>query len=240
MVYSFLLTFFAGFSTLLGYFFIFIKSKNINRFISYCLSLVIGVMLSLSVFELIPESYSFFIKQHLYFQSILLIIIFFLIGIILSLIIEKIFDNKNNLYKIGIVSMVAIVLHNLPEGIITFLTSSLDKSIGINLAFTIAIHNILEGISISIPIFYSTKSYKKTFIYLLISALSEPLGGLISYFLFKDIISNFFIGLLLSIVSGIMIYISVFTLYSYINKNKKNYLLIAGGFILLFLILLIQ
>ena len=55
MVYSFLLTFFAGFSTLLGYFFIFIKSKNINRFISYCLSLVIGVMLSLSVFELILQ-----------------------------------------------------------------------------------------------------------------------------------------------------------------------------------------
>jgi len=40
----------------------------------------------------------------------------------------------------------------------------------------IALHNIPEGISVSVPIFYATGNRRKAFLYSLISGLAEPLG----------------------------------------------------------------
>ena len=69
--------------------------------------------------------------------------------------------------------MIAIILHNVPEGIATFVATNSDVSLGISLAIAIAMHNIPEGISISIPIYYSTGSRKKAVLYTCISALSD-------------------------------------------------------------------
>ena len=58
----------------------------------------------------------------------------------------------NQLYKLGLISVVALMLHNIPEGITTFISSSLDSKLGIVLAASIALHNIPEGISLAVPI----------------------------------------------------------------------------------------
>ena len=67
------------------------------------------------------------------------------------------------LYKVGIVSMLAIILHNIPEGIATYVTGVSNKTLAISLTIAIALHNIPEGISIAVPIYYSTKSKLKAF-----------------------------------------------------------------------------
>ncbi len=41
----------------------------------------------------------------------------------------------------------AIVLHNLPEGILTLFTNAADSALGPSLALAIALHNIPEGIA---------------------------------------------------------------------------------------------
>lgn len=84
-------------------------------------------------------------------------------------------------------------------------------------------HNIPEGISISIPIYYSTKSRKKAFLYTLISALSEPFGALLAYLFLYKIINNLIMGILLSLIAGIMTHISICELLkeSLNYKNKK-------------------
>lgn len=65
--------------------------------------------------------------------------------------------------------MIAIILHNIPEGIATFVATNSDITLGISLAIAIAMHNIPEGISISVPIYYSTNNKRKPFIYRSIS-----------------------------------------------------------------------
>ena len=52
----------------------------------------------------------------------------------------------------------------------------------------IALHNIPEGIAISIPIYYATKSKVKALYYTFISALSEPFGALITYLFLQNLI----------------------------------------------------
>ena len=61
--------------------------------------------------------------------------------------------------------MIVIVLHNIPEGIVTFIVSNKNIMLGISMCIAIALHNIPEGISIAVPIYYSTKSKKKAIFY---------------------------------------------------------------------------
>lgn len=117
-------------------------------------------------------------------------------------------NNSDNLYKVGIISMLAIILHNIPEGIVTFISTTKCTTLGISLTTAIALHNIPEGISIGVPIYYSTKSKKKAFLYTLISALSEPFGALLTYIFLFPYINDFVLGLLFSLIAGIMLQIS--------------------------------
>ena len=66
----------------------------------------------------------------------------------------------------------------------TFLSALEDPTIGIPIAIAIALHNIPEGVSVSIPIFYATGNRKKAFVYSFLSGLAEPIGALIGFGLY--------------------------------------------------------
>ena len=161
---AFFLTMLAGFSTLLGVMPIFIPIKNEKKVIISCLAFAAGVMICVSITDLIPESISLLGEKYYGIFPYLLSFICLFIGILVSSYIEgNLFqlEEKNSLYKVGIVSMIAIILHNIPEGIITFISTTKDTSLGISLAIAIALHNIPEGISIGIPIYYASKKKSK-------------------------------------------------------------------------------
>ena len=118
--------------------------------------------------------------------------------------------------------MTAIILHNIPEGIITYIVSNKNIILGLSICISIAIHNIPEGISIAIPIYYSTKSKTKAILYTLISSLSELLGAILTYLFLSKYMNNLIIGIILSITAGIMIQISINKLFpTGKNYNKK-------------------
>jgi len=240
-VLGFILTCISGFSTLLGFFIIFLK-KDHSKLLSSSLYFASGVMLCVSILDLIPSSYFHINSYYFVIFSILLVILFMVIGIIISMLIDKFLpDNNDNIYHLGIMTMLVIILHNLPEGIITYITSANDIKLGLSLTLAISLHNIPEGISIAVPIYYSTKSYKKAFLYTFISALSEPLGAVISYLFLSKYIDNLILGLLFSMIAGIMIHISCYELIpnakKYSKKNNTIYFLI--GWLVMLISLLI-
>lgn len=103
------------------------------------------------------------------------------------------------------------------------MASNTNMKLGISLAIAIAFHNIPEGISISIPIYYATDSKFKAFMYTFISGMSELLGAIITYLFLSKLINSVFMGLLFSVIAGIMIHISIYELLptSLNYKNKK-------------------
>ena len=215
----FLLTLIASLSTLLGSIPIFLKkSKNL---IITSLAFAAGVMITVSITDLIPESYSLLINNHNKFETILLILIFINIGVIISMIIDKFLPSNNELYRVGIVNMLAIILHNIPEGIATFITSSNNITLGITLTIAIAAHNIPEGIGIALPIYYSTNNKYKALLYTFISGISEFLGAIIAFLFLKDIINLNNLGFLFSIIAGIMIHIAIYELIPTSLRYKK-------------------
>lgn len=206
---------------MIGYFFIFFNIKNKNKYISKCLFFSSFVMLFISLFDLIPASFSYINKIYDFIPSVAIMAIYVIFGGIFVWMIDKNNKNDNKLYKIGIISLISLVLHNIPEGIITFLTSSKNIRLGLSLSISIALHNIPEGIIISIPIFYGYGSRKKALLYTFIAALSEPLGALICY-LFLYNIDNYTFSIILSFTAGIMIYLSIFELLLNGLKYKKE------------------
>lgn len=219
---GFLLSFLAGISTLLGALFIFLNKKKKDKFIVSALSFASSIMFFVSIFDLIPEGFHLLTSNFSNIYSVLIIIIFIFVGTNISIFIEKTLpENNNNLFRVGIISMIAIILHNIPEGMATFIATSSDVSLGITLTIAIALHNIPEGISISLPIYYSTNNKKKAFLYTFISGMSEPFGAFIAYSLLTPFINNITLGVLFSIISGIMIYISIFELLNTALKYKN-------------------
>ena len=95
----------AGISTIIGCFPIYFPYSYHNRIIGYSLSLSSGIMLSISILSLIPESLSY-LKGLNTIPSLLIFGIFFLLGILSSKTIDKIVTLKENtkLYQIGIIS----------------------------------------------------------------------------------------------------------------------------------------
>ena len=118
--------------------------------------------------------------------------------------------------------MLAIIMHNIPEGIATFLAANNNRSLGLSLAIAIAFHNIPEGIGISIPIYYATQNRKKAFFYTLISGISEPFGAILAFFFLKNIVTDTIMGFIFAFIAGIMIYISVYELLKEVKTYKKR------------------
>lgn len=232
--FSFLLTILAGGSTMIGMLVIFIKKKNYDSIIVSSLAFAAGVMICVSITDLIPEAIFLLGTNLSTLGSIFLSFLGIFLGIVVSMLIDYylpdkpiINSNNSSLFKVGIISMIAIILHNVPEGIATFATTSSDVSLGITLAIAIAMHNIPEGISISVPIYFSTGSKKKAFLYTFISALSEPFGALLAFLFLKDIMNDIILGILFSIIAGIMMQISFCELIPNAKKyNIKKYFII--------------
>jgi len=136
----------AGMSTFLGGIIIFlnISESKINKFITFCLAFSLSIMIGISITDLIPSSYFTIFAYYDFVKASFTLLLSFIVGILLV----KIFDNINNyddsLYKLGILSMITLILHNLPEGIATFITSISDIDLGIKLSLSIMFHNIPE------------------------------------------------------------------------------------------------
>lgn len=204
------LSFFAGICTILGFLIIFIRPKKVEQIICKALSLSSGVMLGISLIDLLPNAFSKLSLKYNSLFTLLIIILFLLAGIIVSYFMDTLIGEKegllsNDLYRGGLLTFFVIILHNVPEGIITYLTTEKELLLGIKLSIAIALHNIPEGISIAVPIFYSTGSKIKSFTYTLISGMSEFFGALICMLLFKDKMIISLLGPLYAFIVGIML-----------------------------------
>lgn len=131
---------------------------------------------------------------------------------------------KKHLPRLSGFTALAIVLHNLPEGLATFISALQKPSIAFPIVLAIAIHNIPEGIAVSIPMYYATGSRKKAFFLSFLSGLSEPVGALVFYLIFRPIIGDMMLSILFGVVAGIMIYISIDELLPSAQKYGEHHL----------------
>ena len=238
LFYSFFIPFLAGISTILGYFPTYISKKHQDSVIAISLAISSGVMLTVSCFSLFPEAIST-ISSTLTVSSLLLFLAWFALGVLCSLFLDyeiAKLENFSPLYRLGLVSSFALILHNIPEGITTFLTTSSNFKLGLSLSIAIALHNIPEGIAIAVPIYYSTGSHKKAFFYTFLSGFSEFFGAILAYLFLYQYFQSTLLFIVLSATCGIMVHISIQELLpkalSYGSLKKVLFGFLLGCFLM--------
>ncbi|KAI3426296.1 hypothetical protein D9Q98_008669 [Chlorella vulgaris] len=115
--------------------------------------------------------------------------------------------HTQDLLRMGILTGCAIAIHNIPEGLATFVGAMNDTKAGGSIAAAIAIHNIPEGICVAMPIYYATGSKLKGFMWGSLTGFAEPLGGLLGY-LVLDQEEPLSFGIVFGFVAGIMVFVS--------------------------------
>jgi ZIP family zinc transporter len=139
-------------------------------------------------------------------------------------------NGKENisLERTSILVFLGVFIHNLPEGIATFVGTVRDVELGILLAIAVALHNIPEGVAVAVPIYAVTKSKKKAFFWSFLSGISEFLGAVVFGFIFLPFINDYLLGAMLAIVGGLMVYISLDELLPVSHSLGKEHHSILG------------
>ncbi|MCJ7675549.1 MAG: ZIP family metal transporter, partial [Sedimentisphaerales bacterium] len=113
-------------------------------------------------------------------------------------------------------------------GLATFTSAISDVHLGIFIAIAIAIHNIPEGIAVSVPIFFATGNKNKAFFYSFLSGMSEPAAAIIGYLVLLPFLTPAVLAALLAFTAGVMIYISLDELLPMAHRYGHGHLVIAG------------
>jgi len=74
--------------------------------------------------------------------------------------------------------------------------------LGLPLVLAIALHNIPEGAVVFSPVYTATKSKSTAFLYTFVSALCEPFGALVFGFLFREYLTKYVVKISLGCVAG--------------------------------------
>lgn len=227
-----------------GFAFIF---KNDKKFIDFSTSLGFGVMISLILFELIPEVIEIFSDNQNIVRTIALTIIFVAIGILILKILDLFIpdhDNKstsNKLYHIALITSISLIIHNILEGMAVYSTLVNSIKMGIFVCLGVGVHNIVLGMVITSFFYKFNNNKQKTLLIMLLVSLSTFLGGILS--LVIGTTSELIEGIILAITLGMLIYITIFELLPHIiqSKNKKNSIIgITLGIIILIISLLFE
>jgi zinc transporter, ZIP family len=189
------------------------KREN-KKFISFVLGFAAGVMVGISLFELLPESIETagFLKAGIAFfiGAALMFGIDFLIPHEYIGQQERINDKTNKrLLKTGTFVAIGIAIHNFPEGMAVFYSTLYDFRLGLTIAVAIAIHNIPEGIAVATPIYAATGSRAKGFLFAFLSGLAEPIGAIVTALFLLPFLTESLLGLIRAGISGLMVYISI-------------------------------
>lgn len=88
---------------------------------------------------------------------------------------------QNAFLSIGLQTSIAIALHKLPEGFITYATNHANPKLGVAVFLALFIHNITEGFAMALPLYLAlnsrTKAMATSFV---LGGLSQPIGAAVA------------------------------------------------------------
>ncbi len=236
-----LLTLIAGMATALGGIISLFTKQTKKKFLSASLGFSSGVMIYISFVEMFPKAHDYLAQSFGILRGSWAACASFFIGILIIMAIDNLIPSPESsltaakaehqeaaLKRMGVLTAVAICIHNLPEGLATFTSTLDDVNLGITMASAIAIHNIPEGIVTSVPIFYATGSKRKAFGISLISGITEPFGAIVGYLIMRPFLGSTAYGIIFAAIAGMMIYISVQELIPMAREYDKGNTMIFG------------
>lgn len=231
----------AALATILGTAVLFKVRKPNPRLLAFGLAFAGGAMVYVSLVEIFVKSQKAFGAMLPDKEAYALATVAFFCGILLVVLLDRLVPNPHeglhegdhdhdhkHVARVGLMAALAITAHNFPEGMATFFATLDDPYVGAPLAAAIAIHNIPEGISIAIPVYHATGSKRKAFIACCVSAVAEPVGAGLGYFILQPFLSQIIYGWVFGIIAGIMVFLALDELLPAAKRYAKGHETVYG------------
>lgn len=198
--------------------------------IEFSIGMSFSVMLLLLAFDIVPEVMELMEGKRIFMY------IFIVIGLVMVKLIDflvphhdhdaEVKTHERHLKHIGIISSIALIVHNIIEGIGIYNIALGSLKAGFVMAIGVGMHNIPFGIEIAATLSETKKDRKKIFLFLFVLALSTVLGAL-AMMIFGHI-DNFTLGSLMSLTIGMIIYLVLFELLMELGASKNKKYSLAG------------
>jgi len=196
-----------------------------NQNIVYFMSFAAGVLISVSFIHIIPKSFDMSNKAPIYLLvGYMGLYLFnrFLTAFVCN-------ERECADLSIGIIPMLGIGLHSFIDGIIYSVTFNVSIFTGALAAVGMVLHEFPEGIVTFLLLKRAGFSRKESALYaFLAAAISTPLGTVVSFPLVSKI-DRPSLGILLAVSAGALIYVGASHLLPAVEKENKRYTLISLG-----------
>lgn len=212
MIFPMLMCTFAGLSTGLGAVLVTAMKGITKERMSAAQGFAAGVMITISLTDLVPESFKRYCGYMSAAGAAKAVAMLFICGCVAGIAISELprkslpgeDADRADIRRSGLITTVVMVLHNLPEGMLTMFTGVRDITFGLRTALAVALHNLPEGMAIAAPVYYTTSSGKKAFVQSVAAGMAEPFGGIMAWLLLKNVMSSSFLNGFLPLTAGIM------------------------------------
>ena len=242
---SIIITVIAGLFFVIGYF-IALNKKDNDNLTAFSIGMAFSVLILLVALDIFPEVKELLNNKYLY--GLISILLGFSIFKIIDLFIphhnheleKKHKTHEKHLYHIGIITSLALVIHNIIEGLGIYELANYNLYSGFLMSLGVGLHNLPFGLEITATM--QEKNENKRFIRntIFLLFISTSIGALIG-FIFGSI-NELFLGLLMSFSIGMILYLLIFELLGEIKEStNKKYSLIGDicGIIIMILTIVI-
>ncbi|MDD3429647.1 MAG: ZIP family metal transporter [Oscillospiraceae bacterium] len=237
MLFALCVTILAGLCTGLGGIMVlFIKNPNVGL-LGISNSFAAGVMLAVSLGDMLPRSIAGYEAYMPPFMRAVAVFTLVGLGMVCGFLLGRcvpepdltqVDDARVRAMRSGIVTALTIILHNLPEGVLTMFTSYTAAQTSGAFILAVALHNIPEGLAVAVPIYYATNSKGKGVGLAFASGMAEPLGAILAFALLRPFFTAAFLNGVLLFIAGVMCWISIGELIPAALQNSKPAQAIGG------------
>lgn len=207
-----------------------------NQNLVYFISFAAGVLISVSFIHIIPKSFGMNDTA-----PVFLLIGFMLLYVFNRFLKVFVCNDREctNL-AIGIIPMIGIGLHSLIDGVIYSVTFNVSIFTGALSAIGMILHEFPEGIVTFLLLERAGFTRKRAALFaFLAAAISTPLGTLVS-FPFISRIDRSDLGVLLAVSAGALVYVGASHLLPAVEKENKKYSIISLGVGILIAVLIVM
>jgi len=228
----------SGLTTIIGVLLAYLVKRK-KKSISFGIGFSAGIMIFISAFELLPESYQGmgFLKST----------VSFLLGGVLIALLNKVIhhshlvkedgDHDCRFLRTAYICAWGLIIHDFPEGFALANSYLHSVSFGILISISIALHNIPEEFAIAVPLVLAGKKKRLLFKMAFISALAEPIGATLG--LFAVSFHPSFNLVFLSFAAGAMLYIAfheLIPLARTYNQIRSSIMGLVGSLVIFLLL----
>lgn len=209
---------------LISYFF-----KKSEKIVLYSIGLAFGVIVMLIFTDLLPEIIECIPISKVYIPIVSVVIGFLMLRVLDNFVPDhENKEKKDNLIHIGVMSSIALGLHNIIEGMAIYSSMLSSTKLGLALTLGVGFHNIPLGIVIGGAFYQSNNDKYKSILNILLVSLTTFVGGLLMFMLNINELSPIIEGILLSITLGMLLFIVLDELLPKVKKNIKSKAIISG------------